>query len=224
MFVTPDVKACEWMDNTHKKEVLPKLTVHWPPVRYFIGCILMAAVSVLIEQDSHISSGGVSGLSIGIADSLHISMGLVSTVIKLAIFGLVFIFAGKTTAFWTVVAAVFTGICMWLFELLPIDFDWPKWTAFGVILLFSKLPIGLLVSRGLSTGGFTAIGQLLQSRVRMPLWSSLLFLNLLSVFAMLAAHGLVSGTLTAVIAVSSGIATETWAFLARRVLDRKACL
>ncbi|KPV42313.1 YitT family protein [Alicyclobacillus ferrooxydans] len=179
----------------------------------------MAAVSVLIERDSHISSGGVSGLSIGIADYLHLSAGIVNLSVKLGIFGFIFILGGKSTGFWTVVAAGITGIAMWVFEQLPLDLDLPKWIAFVTILLFAKLPIGLLVSKGYSTGGFTAIGQILQARTGIPLRISLLILNLMPALAMLTAHGLLSGALTATIALSSGVATEAWTNLTRRVLD-----
>lgn len=192
-----------------------------PPLRYFIGCILMAGISVFIEKDSHISSGGVTGLSIGIADLFHLNVGLVNLCIKIIIFVLVLIFGGKTTAFWTLIGAGLTALCMWGFALLPVDLDWPKWIAFGFILLFSKLPIGLLVSRGYSTGGFTSLGQILTNGFHLPLRTSLLCLNVLSILAMSISHGLLSGSLTAIIALTSGLTTEIWARFAKRVLDHK---
>ncbi len=204
-----------------KKEVHPKVNLQIPPLRYFVGCILMAAISVLLERDSHISSGGVSGLSIGIADTLHMSAGIVNLCIKTFIFTLVFMYGGRLTALWTVTGAGITGLSMWAFEKLPIDLDWPKWLAFAMILLFAKFPIGLLVSKGYSTGGFTAIGQLLQVKVKVPLSMSLLILNTLPILCMLAVHGVMSGVLTATIALSAGMATETWAYLSKIVLDGK---
>ncbi len=190
-----------------------------PPIRYFIGCVLMAAISVFLEKSSHISSGGVSGLSIGIADIMHFSVGLVNLAIKAAIFCAVLLFSEKTTATWTAVGAGITGVSMWLFEMLPIDANWPNWLAFCLILLFAKLPMGLLVSKGYSTGGYTAVAQVLLQRTRIPLWLSLLFLNTLSIFAMYMAHGSMSGALSMIAGLVAGIATEVWANLSRKILD-----
>ncbi|MCI0182205.1 MAG: YitT family protein [Acidibacillus sp.] len=190
-----------------------------PPLRYFIGCVLMAAISVFLEKSSHISSGGVSGLSIGIGDILHISTGFVNLIIKATIFCTVFIFSGKKTVIWTAIGAALTGTSMWLFEMLPIDADWPQWLAFCLILLFAKLPMGLLVSKGYSTGGYTAVAQVLLQRAHIPLWLSLLFLNMLSITAMYIAHGSISGALSLIAGIVAGIATELWAMLSSKILD-----
>lgn len=179
----------------------------------------MAAMSVLIEHGSHISSGGVGGLSIGIADSLHISVGITNLCIKVLIFVFILCFDGKVTALWTVIGAVLTGTYMLLFEHIPLDLDWPKWLSFCVILLFAKLPIGLLVSRGYSTGGFTAIAQLLWRRFHLPLWASLFVLNLSAIATMSLAHGLASGALTCVIAMSAGFMVQAWAAVISKFLD-----
>lgn len=195
-----------------------------PPLRYFAGCVLIAATSVFLEKASHISSGGISGLSIGIADTFHLSLGVVNLSLKAAIFSVVFIFGGKSTALWTIFASVMTATFMWVFEQLPVDIDWPKGLAFILILLFAKLPIGLLVSRGYSSGGFVAISQLLEHRKQIPLWASLLLFNILSILAMYSAHGTLSGIATAVIALSSGVATQTWANVTCRLLDRRSLL
>lgn len=184
----------------------------------------MAATSVFLEKASHISSGGISGLSIGLADNFHLSVGIVNLSLKTAIFLTVFMLGGKTTAVWTIFASVMTASFMWLFEQVPIDIEWPKGLAFILILLFAKLPIGLLVSRGYSSGGFVAIGQLLELRTPIPLWASLLLLNVLSILAMYAAHGTLSGLATAVIALSSGVATQSWANVTRRLFDRRLLL
>lgn len=191
----------------------------YPPTRYFIGCVLLAAISVFLEKRSHISSGGVSGLSIGIADIMHLNVGVVNLWIKGMIFSIVFLFGGKSIAFWTTVGAALTGGCMWLFAMIPVTFTWPQWLAFGLILLFSKFPIGLLVSRGYSTGGYTAVGQVLCARLHIPLRVSLAILNTISVLAMYVSHGAKSGALTAVIALTSGVATEAWATISRKWLD-----
>ncbi len=180
----------------------------------------MSGISVLVEKDSHISSGGVSGLSIGLSDFFHMNLVIVNFSIKTIIFLLVLTFGGQTTAFWTIVGACLTGFSMWAFSLLPIDLDWPKWMAFSFILLFSKFPIGLLVSRGYSTGGFTSLGQLLQAGLKLPLSISLFLLNALTILAMVATHGFMSGFLTAMIALSSGFTTEAWAYATKKYLDK----
>lgn len=195
-----------------------------PPLRYFIGCVLLAAVSVFLEKRANISSGGVTGLSIGIADLLHVSMGMVNLTIKSLIFWFVFVFGEKTIAVWTLIGAGITGISMWFFEMISIDFDWSRWIAFGLILVFARLPIGLLVSKGYSTGGYTAIAQVLWHRNHIPLWMTLFCLNTISVMAMFVSHGGVSGFLTTVIALSTGIFTEMWANLSKIWLDKKYLL
>lgn len=209
------------MENADVPYTKPIVSHAVPPLRYFVGCILMAAISVFLERDAHISSGGVSGLSIGIADVMHISVGLANLSIKLLIFLTVLVFSGKTTALWTCVGAIMTGASMFLFERIPLDLDWPRWFAFIIILLFAKFPIGLLASRGYSTGGFTAVAQVLLLRKRIPLWLSLLLLNLLSVVVMYLAHGPISGLLTGVISVTSGVMVEVWSKVTRETLDEK---
>nr|WP_272867736.1 YitT family protein [Ferroacidibacillus organovorans] len=181
--------------------------------------MFLAAISVFLEKQSHISSGGVSGLCIGISDIMHLNVGLVNLWIKGVIFTIILIFGGRSIALWTMVGAVLTGLCMWLFEMIPLYITWPKWLAFGLILLFSKFPIGLLVSKGYSTGGYTAIGQVLCRRLRIPLRISLSMLNTISILAMFVSNGAKSGALTALIALTSGFATEAWATIARKWLD-----
>lgn len=181
----------------------------------------MGLESVLIEKSSHISSGGVSGLSIGIADYLHVSAGFTNLCIKALIFGVVYYFGGTLTAYWTLLGAGITGGTMWLVELTGLTLDWPQWLAFAFILVFAKLPIGLLVSRGYSIGGFTAVAQLLEHHRGIPLPWSLTFMNVLSILAMLASHGLVSGLLTAVIALSAGVATKFWSEAAKAFFDER---
>ena len=181
----------------------------------------MGIESVLIEKNFHISSGGVSGLSIGMADYLHVSAGFTNLCIKALIFGVVYYFGGTLAAYWTLVGAAITGVTMWLTELTGVTLDWPQWLAFGFILVFAKLPIGLLVSKGYSIGGFTAIAQLLERHRGIPLPWSLTIMNLLAVLAMLISHGLVSGMLTAVIALSAGIATKIWSEAAKAFFDQR---
>ncbi|WP_274436472.1 YitT family protein [Alicyclobacillus sp. ALC3] len=183
--------------------------------------MLMAAVTVFVEKDSKISSGGVSGLSIGIADLFGLSVGVTNLCIKLSIFLLILLFDSKITAFWTVIGAGITGVFMVLFEHAPVDLDWPRWVAFAFILLFAKLPIALLVSKGLSTGGFTAVAQLIAHRYRTPLWVSLLLLNVLAVAVMYLAHGLVSGLLTAVASLTAGVMVQVWSDVTNRCLDAR---
>lgn len=175
---------------------------------------------MLIEKSSHITSGGVSGLSIGIADCLHVSAAFANFCIRAMIFWLVYQFRGKLTAFWTLVGAGITGISMWIIESINVHLDWPQWFALGFILVFSKLPIGLLVSKGYSIGGFTAIAQLLEQHMGISLALSLLFMNLLSVFTMFIAHGFISGFLTALVSLSAGFATSFWSEVSKVVLDK----
>lgn len=155
--------------------------VQWPPLRYFVGSVFIGIESVLVEKDAHISSGGVSGLSIGIADCVHINAGLANLCIKGMIFALVYSFGGRLAACWTLLGAAITGVTMWLTEETGFHLNWPHWVSFEFILLFAKLPIGLLVSKGYSIGGFTAVAQLMEKYLGISLSRGLICLNVLAV-------------------------------------------
>lgn len=80
----------------------------------------------------------------------------------------------------------------------------------------------LLVSKGYSTGGYTAIAQVLWQRHLIPLWVTLTSLNTLSITMMFVAGGGISGFFTTIIALSSGAFTELCANQSKLVLDRKS--
>ena len=192
-----------------------------PPKRFFVGSILYAAMVVYLEKAAHISSGGVSGLSISAAHFLHIGVWLTNVSIKFILFAAIGLLAGRRTALWTMVSATISALFMMLFETLPLPFVWPTWLAFLLIVTVSYLPIGLLLSKGYSTGGFSGIAQVFLVRRRIPLWATMTVLNGVSVAAMYLAYGKMSGVLTLVATVWGGFSIHLWTRLVQRVLDGK---
>ncbi len=190
-----------------------------PPARFFVGSVLYAAMVVYLEKAAHISSGGVSGLSISAAHFLHVGVWLTNVSIKFVLFAAIGLLAGRRTALWTMVSATISALFMSLFEALPLPFVWPTWLAFLLIVTVSYFPIGLLLSRGYSTGGFSGIAQAFQERMRIPLWATMTVLNGVSVAAMYLAFGNVSGILTLVATAWGGFSIHLWTRLVQRMLD-----
>lgn len=193
-----------------------------PPIRFYVGIVLYAMMVVYLEKAAHISSGGVSGLSISAAHFLHVGVWLTNAGIKFLIFASIGLFAGRRTALWTMVAAVLSALCMALFEIIPLPFVWPTWLAFVLIVTVSYFPIGLMLSKGYSTGGFTAIAQAVSDRFRIPLWATITALNTFSILAMGVAFGKVSGVLTLVATAWGGFSIHLWTRIVQNVLDRNS--
>ncbi len=190
-------------------------------LRFYIGCFLIAANNVFVEKQAHIASGGVSALSIGLAEWLHTSIGIINLIIKIFIFCFVYCFGGQAIALSTMIGATITAVSMRFFELIPFAFNFPMWIFFLWLLIFSKLPMGLLVSKGYSTGGYTSVAQILWHRRHIPLWASLTSLNAFSITIMFVVSGSIAGILTAILSLSSGFFTEWWGKFFTSVLDQK---
>ena len=165
---------------------------------------------IYIENASHISAGGVSALSIGIAYLSHLPVGLMNLAIKLAIFALIAAVSGRRTAAWTMVSAVLSALCMGVFAHYPLPFVWPKWLAFLVIVTVAYLPVGLIMSKGYSTGGFSAIAQAFWQRRGIPLWVTMTLMNGVAILVMGVAFGKLSGILTLIATLWGGFSIQLW--------------
>jgi uncharacterized membrane-anchored protein YitT (DUF2179 family) len=181
-----------------------------PPVRYFVGAMLLAVVVVYLEKASHISSGGVGGLSIALSQVFGISVGIANMLIKGVIFAVVFWGGGMHMGVWTIISTLISGVCMWLLEMMPLPFVWNPWIAFVCIMLFSASPMGLMLSKGYSTGGFSSIAQVLWTTKKVPLWMTILVLNSSSIVSMYISYGALAGMLTLFATLWSGFSTELW--------------
>jgi uncharacterized membrane-anchored protein YitT (DUF2179 family) len=188
----------------------------WPPWRYFVGNAGVAAVLVWVERAAHISSGGVNGLSLALAPLLGWNLGLVNFLLKILLFLVVLAGGGGWTATWTVVSAALIGLFAALFSRLSLPWHWPSWLAVAILLSIAYLPTGLVLSCGYSTGGYSAVAQLLEHRRRLPLWITLLALNLLSVLAMYLVYGRMSGIYSLIATLGQGPAIHFWTNWARR--------
>jgi len=179
-------------------------------MRYYFGCVLCGAVIVFVEKASHISSGGIGGLSIAFNHFSHISVGVINIILKLAIFGIVALVGGRRVAMWTVVSTFLMGLSIWVFEFIPFPIIWPQWLAFLVLVTIGQSPTGLLISKGYSTGGFSSIAQVFSQSRRVPIWLTMLLLNGVVVLAMYAAFGRVSGLLTLFATIWQGFSIQLW--------------
>ncbi len=174
---------------------------------------------IYIENASHISAGGVSALSIGIAYLSHLPVGIMNLAIKLAIFALIAAVSGRRTAVWTMVSAVLSALCMGVFAHYPLPFVWPKWLAFLVIVTVAYLPVGLIMSKGYSTGGFSAIAQAFWQRRGIPLWVTMTLMNGVAILVMGVAFGKISGILTLIATLWGGVSIQLWTRWASLWLD-----
>lgn len=190
-----------------------------PPVRFFIGSVLLAAVIVFLEKASGISSGGVGGLGIALSHFTGLSIALINTLLKCSIFLFVFWQGGTHLGVWTIISTLISGFFMWVFELMPQP-ELSKITAFVLILLFSYFPAGLLLSKGYSTGGFSAVAQVLFERYKIPLWLSMLLFNCLPIVSMYLSYGLLSGSLTLIATLWAGFSTDLWTRIINRISRR----
>lgn len=193
-----------------------------PPLRFFIGSVLYAVMVIYIENASHISAGGVSALSISIARLAHLPVGLMNLAIKFAIFALIGVLSGRRTAVWTMVSAVLSALCMAVFEHYPLPFVWPQWLAFLVIVTVAYLPVGLMLSKGYSTGGFTAVAQALWQRRGIPIWVTMTAMNGVAIIAMGVTFGKLSGILTLVATLWGGFSIQLWTRWTSLWLDGRA--
>lgn len=176
----------------------------------------MAAVLVWVERAAHISSGGVNGLSLALAPLLGWNLGLTNFLVKVLLFLVVWVGGGGWTAAWTVVSAALIGLFTAVFSRFPLPWHWPSWMAVGILLSIAYLPTGLVLSCGCSTGGYSAIAQLLEHRRRVPLWVTLLALNLLSVLAMYLVYGRMAGIYSLIATLGQGPAIHFWTNWVRR--------
>lgn len=103
------------------------MTTRLPPARYFVGCLLIGMEIVLLENASHITSGG-GGLSIATAAWIHWPVGLLNILIKALLLGVVWSMTGHRTAIWTAISIVLVGGAAWVSQLLPLSI---YWSAFG---------------------------------------------------------------------------------------------
>lgn len=181
-----------------------------PPLRYYIGCVGMAAVMIFVEKAAHLSAGGVGGLAIALNGLLGWSVGLANLGIKLVLFAIVYLISGKRVAFWTLVSSFIIGLSAWLFESVPLPFVWPQWLAFLVLITVSYFPAGLVLSAGYSSGGLTSIAQALKQSRHIPIWLSMLGLNGVVVVAMYVAYGQMSGIFTLLATFWQGGSIQLW--------------
>ena len=175
-----------------------------------------------LENAAHISAGGVSALSISLAHLVRLPVGVVNLAIKFGIFALMGALSGRRAALWTMASAVLSGLCMLVLQHYPLPFVWPQWLAFLVIVTVAYLPIGLIMSKGYSTGGFSAVAQALWQRKGVPLWLTMTAMNGVAIASMAITYGKLSGVLTLIATLWGGFSIQLWTRWTSRWLDGHA--
>lgn len=190
------------------------MRVELPPARYWLAVAVQAAEIRFLEKASAVSSGGLTGIGIALAHFLGVPVGAVTLVARGLILFAVWKALGRRVALWSLVAGFASSVLLWAFELLPFH-PLPLFLAFPLILVFSYLPSSLLLSIGYSTGGFSAVAQLLE-RVRIPVGATMFGLNVVSLALMTLAYGRLSGLLSLAATLLAGVESQFWLNLFRR--------
>lgn len=191
-----------------------------PPFRYWLGLVLLSLETRFLEKASHISAGGMGGIAIALNHWSGLPVGLLTLLLKIAILAILWRVSGGRVLFWTLVAAVLSGLFTWWMETVPFTPP-PVPISFVAILLFGYFPSSLLLSSGHSSGGFSALAQML-ARYGIPVGISLFTLNGLSLLLMDLAYGHLSGILSLVATLASSLATDLWLYLLRRFLPSRS--
>jgi uncharacterized membrane-anchored protein YitT (DUF2179 family) len=190
------------------------LRAELPPARYWIAILLQAVEIRFLEKASAVSSGGLTGISIGLAHLLGVPVGAVTLVARAAILLVVWRSIGQRAALGSLLAGFASSACLWACELVPFH-PLPMVLAFPLILVLSYLPSSLLLSIGYSFGGFSAVAQVLE-RLRIPVGVTIFGMNGLSLLLMTIAYGRVSGLLSLVATLLGGLGSQLWLNLFRR--------
>jgi uncharacterized membrane-anchored protein YitT (DUF2179 family) len=194
----------------------------WPPARYWVAIVLLAAETRFLEKASHVSSGGLSGVALALDRWTGLPVGILTLLLKLVVLALVWRLGGRRALFWTFVAAVGGGLLTYAFEQITFR-PLPLAYAVPAILVFSYFPSSLLISCGYSSGGFSALAQLLE-RWRVPVGVTLSALNGLSLLLMYLAFGRLSGALSLLATLLSGLDSQFWVYTLRRLFPAPPAL
>lgn len=192
----------------------------FPPLRFWVSSLFLAAELRFLEKASGISSGGASGMSLALFRWTHIPLGFWSLVVKSAILVLVWRVQGRRQLLWTFTSAGLSSLLIYVFELVPFR-SLPLPLAFPLILLFSYLPSALLLSSGYSSGGFSSIALILERR-GIPTALTFSGLNAISLLLMFLAYGRISGLLSLGATLFAGVSNWLWLSLFRKYLPHLA--
>lgn len=193
-----------------------------PPLRFWVGCLLMAAEIALVEKPSTITAGGVSGLAVALAHWLPLDVGPITLAVKFSFLTLAYWHGGRQLALWTGVAILVSGGATWLLELVPLSFQWPPLLACAVVFVFAYSGPVLIVHGGYSGGGFVALAQVLHDRWSVPYGVTIFATNALTLTMIYVAYGSTAGLLSLVATLASGPVAQVWWYVWRRTLGAPA--
>lgn len=116
----------------------------------------------------NLAAGGVTGLSVVIADWVPIGVGPIMLIINIVLFGLAFLFLGRDFGARTVYSSFAISFFVWVLERIfpnptSLTGDIMLELIFGIVL--SGVGIGIVFNQNASTGGTDIVGKLLNKYI-----------------------------------------------------------
>ena len=134
-------------------------------IKYFgfilLGNILYSFGVVAIIKPNGLVTGGITGLSLFLSNSLSIPFEILVAIFTAIIFVAGFIILGKELALQTLASSIIYPICLWVFGLMDLSFvaeikdPWLQIISCGVII---GIGLGLIMRANASTGGMDTVG------------------------------------------------------------------
>ncbi|MDO5726035.1 MAG: YitT family protein [Tissierellia bacterium] len=133
-----------------------------------IGIVLVSCGMYFFFLPWNLAAGGVTGLSVVIADWVPIGVGPIMLIINIVLFGLAFLFLGRDFGARTVYSSFAISFFVWVLERIfpnptSLTGDIMLELIFGIVL--SGVGIGIVFNQNASTGGTDIVGKLLNKYI-----------------------------------------------------------
>lgn len=178
-----------------------------------LGIILVAISVEYFFAPNNLAAGGVTGLAIVVNNYMpSISVGIITLVVNLVLFGVAFIVIGGNFGGKTIYASLGLSIIMWAMEkyLSPyaITQDLIIATIFGTII--SAFGMAIVFNNNSSTGGTDILAKILNKFFHLNIGTSLLIVDLLITFGAAITFGLDIGFYSMLSVIILGIAIDNF--------------
>ena len=137
-----------------------------------IGNILYSFGVKAIIEPNRLVTGGITGLSLFLADINGWDSTLLVAGFTVVIFIAGFIILGKELALQTLASSIIYPICLWMFDKIDLSFffiedTWLQIICAGVIVGFG---LGLIMRANASTGGMDTIGLIIHKYIKISIF------------------------------------------------------
>ncbi len=134
-------------------------------VLILIGIIMIACAIHFFLVPSNLTTGGAGGLSIVLSNYLPFEVGPIYTAINIILFGIGFIFIGKSFGLKTIIVTLSLSGLVWALEIIfpnpkPISNDLLLTVIMGTLI--QGTGVGIVLNQYTSTGGTDIIAKILQ--------------------------------------------------------------